>query len=74
MLANLSGWHLIAALIVVIAAIVIVIVLANRSAKRKQTPEYQQQQAFEAGRRQAELQGAYEAGLNAQRPPQGPKE
>lgn len=47
------------------AAITFVIVLAVK--KRKPSAGRAKQQAYEAGVRQAELQRAYEAGLNANR-------
>ena len=68
MLGSLSGIGVIVVALIVIVAIVVAIILAVRASSKRNARD-QERQAYEAGVRQAELQRAFEAGLNGQQRP-----
>jgi len=69
MLANIPSGVLLVMAVALLAILIVAAVLAVKYATRKPSAEQQAQQAYEDGKRQAELQRAYEAGLNGGNPP-----
>lgn len=56
-------------LVVLVGVVVLIVLVAKRKSAERNSPDAQRRRAYEDGRRHAELQKAYDAGLKGEQPP-----